>query len=144
MKKIKVLLALAGCLLLGLAFEQAPFLLAPSRAEAQTIPIASLQGVLKEYTGTADASSVTKLITNPDKKRRGVIITNNDTANGLSIRVKLVRKGASAPTISEDTYTALIVAGEFLYLAAGPGIDIYAQNTAADATTSKWTALEVL
>lgn len=89
---------------------------------------------------TVAGNASTRILASPTV-RSGAFLHNASAT--LSLWVRLVERGATAPTITADDRDFVLDPGGTLLLDVADTVDIYAQNSSGVATTSPYTATEV-
>lgn len=85
-------------------------------------------------------NTATRILATPTA-RAGILLHNASAS--LSLWVRLVERGAAAPTITAADRDFVAAPESTLLLDVSETIDLYAQNSSGSATTSPYTAAEV-
>lgn len=106
--------------------------------------IPTVSGVYNRENSTCTGDDVTLLFatTSTLQQRYGIQLTNTDASFNLFGRA--VNLSEAAPTASTTDYDFIVAPGAMLTLLYGAGISIYVWNESGAATTSTYTAAEVL
>lgn len=106
----------------------------------------SLENLGKRETSTVTGSTVKRLFgasnaTGNSPLRKGVQVCNHSPAYAL--RLKLVAKNATLPTVSASDFDYLVLPGSTVLIPVGEGIDVCALNSSGASGTAAYSALEV-
>jgi hypothetical protein len=91
-----------------------------------------IKNLTRTSTATVAGDAASLLVTTPKSGRTGVQITN--TSDIYRVFIRLVAKGASAPTVSDETTDYTIAPGVTALLPLGDSVDVYAQNDSGAST----------
>ena len=89
--------------------------------------------------GTCAGNAAHQVLANTAPPRRsGLMVKNHDAS--LNLWVKLVPRGTSSVTLSSTSNNYVVGPNATLLIGASESVDVYVQNSAGDATTSRYTA----
>jgi hypothetical protein len=88
-------------------------------------------------TNASVAGNANTLLSATLPNRSGVFVTNEDPV--LNLNVRLVLRGATAPTYTAGRYVVQILPGATAQISASQSVDVYVCNSSDAATTSSVT-----